>query len=203
MRLKKKGHDFHFIAAELGRTYLGVSSRYYKMLKLRHDIPLKQQQPRYTAAEDNFLVSLRAAKMSWEDIAKSLPQRPLPSLKRRYHRIPYLRLPNAQGTARKWSPSEKQTLVELRRERRLPWPEITHHLPGRTIGALANKYNALSPMLLRKPAFTAQEDNTLLALREESASWATVQSQLPSRTLYSLKSRYYKELWPKEKHSTV
>ena len=107
----------------------------------------------------------------------------------------------------RWTPDEEELLLELREQQRLSWKEILEYFPTRNWRALAAKYHKLThdsstigkKTAKRPEAWTREEHERLVELREMNVSWDELTEIFPGRSVTAIKSQYYRLTSPTPK----
>ena len=92
-----------------------------------------------------------------------------------------------------WSTEEDERLLRLKKERK-PWSEIVPQLPGRTFLAQVKRYFVLthdpSEKKTKSPKWTDEENEDLLWLMQEGASYDDVADLMPHRSRHAISSHH-------------
>ena len=148
----------------------------------------------WTAEEEERLIALREKGLSYEQITKYLPGRTLETVRKRYPRL--TRDPSAPEGDRRdlWTTEEGELLVDLRNAG-TSWDEVAKFFPKRNLQALKKMYYSLTrhPSAqegVRRDAWTTEEAERLLSLREKGMSWSKMTELFPGRTPTALQAQY-------------
>jgi hypothetical protein len=97
---------------------------------------------------------------------------------------------------RKFSPSEDDTLLQLvAKHGAYNWPQIAHHLPGKTGRQCRDRFaNYLVPTLNHAPWSAAEDFLLTQKFRQLGPHWSQIASYLPGRSSNSVKNRWRMQL---------
>ncbi|CAK4031366.1 unnamed protein product [Lecanosticta acicola] len=201
-----------------------------------------KRSAKYTVEEDAKIIKLKEYdSLSWETIQDCFPGRSrwaiqahynqylrhYPSLGRKYLNAQLGILPDATNTVvnsslskdNAWNKEQDELLIELRKDKELPWTEIAGLLPGHTPGAVEQRYGMLleaarrhhpelqdeeslldsdlASAIRRKDRFSAEEDAMIVRLREvDGLNWSQIAERFPCRQIHSVQKRYSLALEP-------
>lgn len=162
-----------------GRTLKAIRSKYRTLTEGFPAPNLYKKQ--YTAAEDELILELAEAGLTWDEIAKHFKWRNANSLRRRFAKL-------TSTTRRRYSPEEDELILQLA-QLNITWKEMAKHFNGRSVKSIKQRYVQLAPDRPRiRSYWTPEQDKELIEAVEANMTWLEM-SDLFGKTVSTLKNR--------------
>ena len=198
---REQGLSYKQIRKEIfpDRSLGALRNRYSELRRGQTALTKGERIDSWTTKDDRRLLDLNKGKISWRDLReKHFPDRTPSAIKARYFAL--TQDPSVPKAERKngWTTDDENRLLDLKVEQDVTWRDLKKHFPGRTLGAIKARYYALTrdpsvPDGERKDAWTTEEDERLVKLREEDGlSWPDVDKYFSGRSKGALQMRYHK-----------
>ena len=140
------------------RTWTAIKKRYYKLTEDPNRV--KKAQKAWTKEEKKLLVELAESNIPWKEIAKSFPERNIPSLRDKYRYL--IRGRSIPKTyKRRYTAEENELLIKLAEEG-VPWEERVKFFDNRTLQALESQYTKIATSKSWPPVYTSEDDDSII-----------------------------------------
>ena len=141
------------------RTWQAIVIKHSKLTRGR-SVPKKKRGRLWTEEENEFLLKLVEAEVSWMEIAGNFPERTVAGIRSHYR---YLRRGLLRPKLYKapWTAAEDKLLIELEEEGR-PWKERVVLFDNRSLPAMQQRLKIIKPERIPIGNFTPEEDDTIV-----------------------------------------
>jgi len=203
VQLRQKGLHWRSIATALQRPSTSVKTRFYNTTAAALYSPETPPDRRryFTKDEDNTILSLKAAGVTYKTMASTLRSRTTKSIQQRHFKLDR-KLDDARATPltqrrkrRLWTDSDVQKLKHLREVEGLKWRKLHElHFPDVAPATLAAKYQWIETQrspFSKRVRYSSVEDEKLRQLRRAGLSWPQIGLEMPQRSLQGLKTRWF------------
>jgi len=204
--VRKHGHDWPFVAEQLGGRNKGaVEQRHLRLRKIHDEATGKRSQApgrhnlRWAKWEDSELLRLVSIHgPDWDKVASFMRERNRAAVKLRHHRLNQKEIkkaarlllslsnPQAANHHKRWTHEEDAHLMDAIAEHGPHWEKIARHFPGRNKQGLQLRYHRINHLYSR-PWKKEEEGVLIRTVHSLGPKWDIISWFFDNRTTAELK----------------